>query len=143
MSTHGDDQYNRTTPHPPQLPNPRVRVTLGGKGQGMGVLVAYVAFSTLLSLQAPEYALIFFIYAAIPAALIGSVVGWLLGLVLRQVRNQWLHVAAFFVVGTLICAPFGGLSSLGTVLFSLSIATAAAIGRLSAWRLVKICPPTA
>lgn len=142
MSSPADDEYGLATPLP-RFPNPRDRVTLGGKGLGVGVLVAYVVFSTLLSLQAPEYAAVFFVFAVIPAAVIGVVVGGLLGLALKRVRNQWLHVAAFFVVGIAICIPFRGLSSSGGILLSLSIATAAAVGRMSVWRLVKIYPSAA
>lgn len=137
MMTDPSDEYAPAELNTPQY-RPLHRVVLNGKSLALGVLVAYLVFSSLLAVQAPDWALIFFVYAAIPVAFIGTAVGALLGLAMRRVRNQWLHVAAFFATGALICLPFGGFSSWGATLFSLSIALAAGIGRLSVWRLVRI-----
>ncbi|MFI2564338.1 hypothetical protein [Paenarthrobacter sp. NPDC018779] len=134
-----DDEMGLAEPRCSQY-DPRDRVILTGKSLAVGVPVAYVVFSSLLTTQAPGWALIFFIYAAIPAAFIGTAVGAVLGWALRRVRNQWIHVAVFFAAGALICVPFGGFSSWGATLFSLSIALAAGVGRLSVWKLVKLNP---
>ncbi|MFK0008330.1 hypothetical protein ACIQTZ_14870 [Paenarthrobacter sp. NPDC090520] len=139
MNDWDDDEIALAEPRPTQYDS-RERVILTGKGLAVGVLVAYVVFSLLLTTQAPGWALIFFIYAAIPSAFIGSGVGAVLGWALRRVGNQWFHVAAFFAAGALICVPFGGFSSWGATLFSLSIALAAGMGRLSVWKLVKLNP---
>ncbi|MDR6986442.1 hypothetical protein J2Y66_000912 [Paenarthrobacter nitroguajacolicus] len=114
------------------------RVVLGGKGLAMGIAVAHLTFCILLSSQSPEWAIIFFIYSFLPVWAIGAAAGSLFGLALRRVRNQWFHVAAFFAGSLLMCAPFGGLSPTGPVLFSLSIAVAAGVGRLAAWKLVHL-----
>ncbi|MET4540266.1 hypothetical protein ABIE37_002047 [Arthrobacter bambusae] len=117
---------------------PKDRVVLGGKGLAMGITVAHLTFCVLWGVQAPGWAIIFFVYSLLPVWAIGGAVGSLLGLALRRARNQWLHVAAFFAGGLLMCAPFGGLSATGPLLFSSSIALAAGIGRLAAWKLVRI-----
>jgi hypothetical protein len=114
------------------------RVVLGGKGLAMGIAVAHLTFCILWGVQAPAWAIIVFFYSLLPVWLVGAVVGSLLGLALRRVRNQWLHVAAFFAGGLLMCAPFGGLSGAGPLLFSSSIALAAGVGRLAAWKLALI-----
>ncbi|MFW0771837.1 hypothetical protein ACLRGI_01550 [Paenarthrobacter nitroguajacolicus] len=114
------------------------RVVLGGKGLPMGIAVAHLTFCVFWGIQAPGWAIIFFGYSLLPVWIIGAAVGSLLGLALRRVRNQWAHVAAFFAGGLLMCVPFGGLSGAGPLLFSSSIALAAGIGRLAAWKLVRI-----
>lgn len=117
---------------------PKDRVVLGGKGVAVGIAVAHLTFCVLVSIQAPEWWIIFFIYSLLPAWAVGAAVGSLLGLALRRIRSQWVHVAAFFSVGLLMCAPFGGLSATGPWLLSLSIALAAGVGRLAVWKLVQI-----
>lgn len=112
------------------------RVVLGGKGLAVGIAVAHLTFCIFWAFHSLGWALILFIYSLLPAWVVGAVVGSLVGLALRRVRNQWLHVAAFFTVGLLMCLPFGGLSATGPLLFSLSIALAAGVGRLAIWRLV-------
>ncbi|KQQ98518.1 hypothetical protein ASF74_13160 [Arthrobacter sp. Leaf145] len=72
---------------------------------------------------------------------IGVTAGSLLGLVLRRITNQWIHVAVFFLAPLLVCAPFGGLSPNGAIFFSMSIASAAGFGRLAIWKLVRINRP--
>lgn len=119
---------------------PKDRVVLGGKGLAVGIAVAHLTFCVLVSIQAPEWWIIFFIYSLLPAWAVGAAVGSLLGFALRRVRNQWLHIAAFFTGALLMCAPFGGLSPTGPLLFSLSIAVAAGVGRIAIWRLVRINP---
>ncbi|WP_309076121.1 hypothetical protein [Paenarthrobacter sp.] len=117
---------------------PKDRVVLGGKGLTLGISVAHLTFCALLSSQSPELAVVFFIYSLLPVWAVGAAVGSLLGLALRRVRNQWLHVAAFFAAGLLVCVPFGAFSSTGSLLFPTSIAVAAGVGRLAIWKLVRI-----
>ncbi|VXC22099.1 conserved membrane hypothetical protein [Arthrobacter sp. 9V] len=114
------------------------RVVLGAKGLAVGIAVAHLTFCVLWGVQAPAWAIIVFFYSLLPVWVVGAAAGSLLGLALRRVRNQWLHVAAFFAGGLLMCAPFGGLSGIGPLLFSSSIALAAGVGRLAAWKLVRI-----
>ncbi|WP_157731591.1 hypothetical protein [Arthrobacter sp. YN] len=117
---------------------PKDRVVLGGKGLAVGIAVAHLTFCALWGIQAPGWAIIFFVYSLLPVWVIGAAVGSLLGFALRRVRNQWLHIAAFFTGALLMCAPFGGLSPTGPLLFSLSIAVAAGVGRIAIWKLVRI-----
>lgn len=117
---------------------PKDRVVLDTKGLAVGIAVAHLTFCILLSIQGPEWAVIFFIYSLLPVWAVGAAAGSLLGLALRRVRNQWVHVVAFFAGALLTCVPFGGLSPTGPLLFSLSIAVAACAGRLAVWKLVRI-----
>ncbi len=110
----------------------------GRQGTDSGIAVAHLTFCVLLSSQSPEWAVVFFIYSLLPVWAVGAAVGSILGLALRRVRNQWLHVAAFFAAGMLMCVPFGAFSSTGSLLFSSSIAVAAGVGRLAIWKLVRI-----
>ncbi|PRB40540.1 hypothetical protein CQ020_16225 [Arthrobacter sp. MYb23] len=135
-----EDEYSSATRSPSAgwRYGPKDRVVLGGKGLAMGIAVAHLTFCALWGIQAPGWAIIVFLYSLLPVWAIGAAVGSLLGLALRRVRNQWLHVAAFIAGGLLMCAPFGGFSASGPLLFSSSIALAAGIGRLAAWKLVRI-----
>ncbi|MET3904758.1 hypothetical protein ABIE35_003341 [Paenarthrobacter sp. 4246] len=74
---------------------PKDRVVLGGKGLAVGIAVAHLTFCALWGIQAPGWAIIFFVYSLLPVWVIGAAVGSLLGFALRRVRNQWLHIAAF------------------------------------------------
>lgn len=71
--------------------------------------------------------------------LVAVPVGVVLGLVLRPVRRQWIHVAVFFAVPAAVLwavfgfDPFGGL-------VGLSVGVAAALGRLSVFRDVAVSP---
>ena len=122
------------------------KVVLGGKALFLGAFVSCIVFCTLLSIPTAissgtvAWVGAIFLFAAIPALVVGVVVGAMLDVCLRRLQNQWLHVAAFFAAGALICVPFGGFSSWGASLFPVSMALAAGIGRLSVWRLVKINP---
>ncbi|GGJ31627.1 hypothetical protein [Paenarthrobacter histidinolovorans] len=118
------------------------RVVIGGRSLAVGVAVAHPTFCLLLAVQSPGgWALLFFIYSLLPVWVVGLAAGSLLGLVLRRIPNQWIHVAAFFLVPLLFCAPFGGLSPSGAIHFSMSIALAAGIGRLTIWKIVRIDKP--
>ena len=85
------------------------------------------------------------VIAAFYAAGIGLVtaapVGLALGLLLRDVPNQWLHVLAFFLVPTILAwAVIGFIAgSIGVpLLMALAIGVSAATGRLAVWRLMDV-----
>ncbi|WP_404321106.1 hypothetical protein [Arthrobacter luteolus] len=85
------------------------------------------------------------VIAAFYAAGIGlptaAPVGLVLGLMLRGVPNQWLHVLAFFLVPTLLAWLVIGLiaGSIGVpLLMALAIGMSAAAGRLAVWRLMDV-----
>lgn len=124
------------------------RVVLGWKGLLVGILVADVAFFLFWAIPSlsstPSHAsytlsitLAAMIIGFIPIGAVGVAVAWPLGLALRPVRNQWLHVAAFFAAGAIICVPFGGFWSATAWAFPLSIAFASGIARLSVWKFVR------
>ncbi|MEV7661390.1 hypothetical protein [Paenarthrobacter sp. NPDC089316] len=118
------------------------RVVIGGGGLAVGVALAHLTFCLFLVVQSPGgRAIVFFIYSILPVWAVGVAVGSLLGLALRRIPHQWIHVAAFFAAPLLICAPFGWLSPTGPTLFPLSIAVAAGVGRLSIWKMVRIHKP--
>ena len=80
-------------------------------------------------------------YAAGIGLLTAAPVGLALGLLLRGVPNQWLHVLAFFVVPTLLAWLVIGLlaGSIGVpLLMALAIGISAAAGRLAVWRLMDV-----
>lgn len=85
------------------------------------------------------------VIAAFYAAGIGLVtaapVGLALGLLLRGVRNQWLHVLAFFLVPTVLAWVVIGFlaGSVGVpLLMALAIGVSSAVGRLAVWRLMDV-----
>ncbi|MBD8044856.1 hypothetical protein H9638_13675 [Arthrobacter sp. Sa2BUA2] len=80
-------------------------------------------------------------YAGGLGLLTAAPVGLALGLLLRSIPNQWLHVLAFFVVPALLAWLVIGLiaGSVGVpLLMALAIGFSAAIGRLAVWRLMDI-----
>ncbi|GAA3273942.1 hypothetical protein [Paenarthrobacter aurescens] len=128
---------------------PKDRVVLSGKGLVVGIVVADAVFflfwaipSWSLNPNHASYTLAMtataMVIGLIPIGVVGTAVGWPLGVALRSVRNQWLHVAAFFAAGAIICVPFGGFWSPSAWAFPLSIAVAAGVGRLAVWKLVRI-----
>jgi len=72
----------------------------------------------------------------------GIPLAWILGYLLRPVRNQWIHVAAFFTVPTLAFWALGSLFGFGWSLGALglwaTVGLAAAIGRLAVWKDVAV-----
>ncbi|WP_159704937.1 hypothetical protein [Arthrobacter sp. 18067] len=118
--------------------DPSDRVMLGWKGLVVGILVSHLVFGVFLALSDPLWGTALFIFSAPPTWGVAAAVGSLLGLALRRVRNQWIHIAAFFAAGALICVPFGGFWNSQSWAYPLSIAVAAGIARLSIWKLVRI-----
>lgn len=111
------------------------------------LFVSYAAFSLLYGLFAKPEA--FFtgvafglFFGAVPVLVFGLVLGFPLSILLRGVRNQWLHVIAFFAAGVLFGFICAGLllwnQPRAFVALVAGVAgIAAAIGRLSVWKYVR------
>lgn len=89
-----------------------------------------------------DLALMVVMYGYGVALATGLPLAWILGYLLRPVRNQWIHVAAFFIVPTL---GFWGLGSMlgfgwsvGALELWATVGLAAAIGRLAVWKDVVV-----
>ncbi|WP_026549767.1 hypothetical protein [Arthrobacter sp. Br18] len=131
----------------PDGPEPRVTLGFGALLVGLVVAVAILAAAMGLSwaLSGNDF-LGTFTLALVYGLPIGIVTGFPLGaglsLTLRRVRNQWLHVLAFFVVFT--AAGFVGIAlvSVSGTAQNLPLAVvvggAAAIARWSVWRMARI-----
>ncbi|MBO1269810.1 hypothetical protein [Arthrobacter cavernae] len=122
----------------------KYRVVLSTLSLLLGAVVAHVVFAIALwatTGMAGQWFLIFLAYSALPVWIVGITAGMALGVALRRIRNQWIHVAAFFLAGALMCAQFGAYHSVLSLSFPISLALAAAIGRLAVWKLVRINDP--
>ncbi|MGO4589586.1 hypothetical protein [Paenarthrobacter sp. 2TAF44] len=117
---------------------PKDRVVLGWKALIIGILMSHLVFGVLLALSNPAWGVVLFAFSAPPTWGAAAAVGSLLGLALRRIRNQWIHVAAFFATPALVSVPFGGFWNPSAWAFPLSIAVAAGIARLSVWKIVRI-----
>ena len=83
---------------------------------GAGLSLAFYGFGCALVLAAP--------------------LGWVLAYLLRPVRQQWIHIAAFFAVPTLAFWAVAGLVGFGwhpgwLGLWAATVGAAAAVGRWS------------
>lgn len=134
----------------------KVRVVLGNYGlfKGLAVaaglwLAAWTVLYVVLLLQEPKqsgsevnpfgmwlFAMTMFGGLSL---LVGIPVGLVLGLLLRPVRRQWIHVAVFFAVPSALLWAVFGFDPFGA-LVGLSVGTAAAAGRLSVCRDVALLP---
>lgn len=76
------------------------------------------------------------------ALVVGAPVAVALAYVLRPVRNQWIHVGAFFLGTTLVFWVLGALAGFGWLTGSLgvwaTVGFAAAIGRLAIWKDMSV-----
>ncbi|MGN8132487.1 hypothetical protein [Paenarthrobacter sp. 22069] len=76
-------------------------------------------------------------YGYTAALFLGLPLGWLLGLLLRPIRNQWIHIGAFFIVPTFAFWALGSLFGFGWTLEALglwaTVGLASAFGRLAVW----------
>lgn len=78
-------------------------------------------------------------YAAGLGLFTAAPIGIILGLLLRPVGNQWVHVLVFFAVPAALTWVVVGLAVgavLVPLLMGLAVGTAAAAGRAAVWRLV-------
>lgn len=89
-------------------------------------------------------ALLILMYAYGVALVFAAPLAWLLGYLLRPVRNQWIHVAAFFAVPTLLFLTLGGVLGFGWTLENLgfwaTVGAAAALGRWAVRKQVELVP---
>ncbi|MCG2622816.1 hypothetical protein LVY72_12985 [Arthrobacter sp. I2-34] len=137
-------------------PNPRHRVIFGPGAFAVGFLSTAAVFSVAvlaISLVGSPYGelhlsstvfmgLVVFLYVAAIGLVLGAPIAFALGMLLRPVRAQWLHVLAFFVVvglaAWLIFLLLYGGDPLETVWFAVMVGLCAAIGRASVWRMVTV-----
>ncbi|MCC3268742.1 hypothetical protein MUG94_16640 [Arthrobacter gengyunqii] len=76
--------------------------------------------------------LMLMIWGGAGALLLGGPLAVVLGLLLRPVRRQWIHVAVFFAAPAAILWPWSEFSTdLPVLAFILSVGAAAALGRFS------------
>lgn len=125
-----------------------VRVELVPAAIWTGILVTHVSFCVLFgvgTLLLPPSAVGFgflvvaaLLVGAIPAIIVGWALGMPLGALLQPVRNQWWHVGAFGALGAIITLPFGVFEDPPLPLALIAMIPAAALGRFSVWRLVRI-----
>jgi hypothetical protein len=121
------------------------RVVLRPGAVWLGILVTHAAFCLLLganvqlrssgSASGVWFAVVALVVGAIPAVVIGWSLAMPLGLLLRPVSSQWIHVAAFGVLGVALGFPFGGFTSPPDYAAAAAMGPAAALGRLAVWKL--------
>ncbi|MUK01500.1 hypothetical protein GM708_05895 [Vibrio cholerae] len=138
-----DDGSADRTSRPP----PRHHVTFGpgavcvGFLVGLGVLA--LAFASTWGAEAPSVFLLALWYGLGVGVLTGLPLGVVLGLLLRPVRDQWIHVAVFFAVFAAAAFLVTTLLSPSTIVrdslpTAVIIGGAAALARASAWKLVRV-----
>lgn len=104
---------------------------------GLYIVLAATSQGFLLDL-----ALMVLMYGYGIALVTGVPLAWILGRLLRPIRNQWIHVAAFFIVPTLGFWALGSVLGFGWSIEALglwaTVGLAAALGRLAVWRDVAV-----
>jgi hypothetical protein len=104
---------------------------------GLYIVLAATSQGFLLDL-----ALMVLMYGYGIALVTGVPLAWILGYLLRPIRNQWIHVAGFFIVPTLgfwaLGSTLGFGWSIGALGLWATVGLAAAIGRLAVWRDVAV-----
>ncbi|WP_285246239.1 hypothetical protein [Pseudarthrobacter sp. efr-133-R2A-89] len=104
---------------------------------GLYIVLAATSQGFLLDL-----ALMVLMYGYGIALATGVPLAWILGRLLRPIRNQWIHVAAFFIVPTLGFWALGSVLGFGWSIEALglwaTVGLAAALGRLAVWRDVAV-----
>ncbi|MHC6230726.1 hypothetical protein ACX5I6_14010 [Arthrobacter sp. MMS24-T111] len=104
---------------------------------GLYIVLAATSQGFLLDL-----ALMVLMYGYGIALATGVPLAWILGRLLRPIRNQWIHVAAFFIVPTLGFWALGSVLGFGWSIGALglwaTVGLAAALGRLAVWRDVAV-----
>ncbi|WP_434995827.1 hypothetical protein [Arthrobacter sp. Ld5] len=130
-----------------RAPNPRHRVTFGVRAVAVGFLVGLVtlalAFAASWGPDAPGVFLLALLYGVGVGVITCLPFGIVLGLLLRPVANQWVHVGVFFAGFTLASFAVIALLSpsrvfLESLPIALIIGAAAALARASVWKLVRV-----
>ncbi|MBP1137729.1 vacuolar-type H+-ATPase subunit I/STV1 [Arthrobacter sp. PvP023] len=123
------------------------RVVLGAGAVWLGILVTHVTFCLVLgarvhllnsgAVSGVWFAVMALFVGAIPAVVVGWGLALPLGLLMRPVARQWLHVAAFGILGLALGMPFGGFNSPPDLFAAAAMGTSAAVGRLAVWKLAR------
>lgn len=130
--------------------NPRHRVTFGIRAVAVGFLVGLATLALAFALSwgpdAPGVFLLALLYGIGIGVITGLPLGIALGLLLRPVANQWVHVGVFFAGFTLVSFVIITLLSPSRVLLeslpiALIIGAAGALARASVWKLVRVHEP--
>ncbi|WP_104167066.1 hypothetical protein [Arthrobacter sp. SX1312] len=130
-----------------RAPNPRHRVTFGIGAVAVGFLVGLstlaLAFALSWGPDAPGVFLLALWYGVGVGVITGLPLGIVLGLLLRPVANQWVHIGVFFAGFTLVSFVIITLLSPSRVLLeslpiALIIGGAGALARASVWKLVHV-----
>ncbi len=139
---------NRYTPDDVGPAAPRNAVTFGPCAVAVGFLVGLVTLALAVSLAggfpgAPAIFLFALWYGFMIGVLTGLPLGVALGILLRRVRNQWIHVGVFFgcfAAVALLASPrlFPSQSVLENLPAVLVIGGAGALARASVWTLVRV-----
>ncbi|WDF33689.1 hypothetical protein PTW37_01800 [Arthrobacter agilis] len=108
---------------------------------GVGVLA--VAFASTWGADVPGVFLLALWYGFGIGLVTGLPLGIVIGLLLRPVRNQWVHVGVFFAVFLVAALVVAALLSPSTTFgdglpTAFIIGGAAALARVSVWKLVRV-----
>ena len=143
----GDEAPDDETPDD-GIPPSRHHVTFGPAAVIVGFLVGLSVLALAFTLPwAGDVAPGVFVMALAYGGLIGAItalpLGIVLGMLLRPVRSQWLHVGVFFGVFTLVALLIITLLSPSRVVLenlpiALVIGGAGALARASVWKLVRV-----
>jgi len=143
-----DDPLGEQTPEPHVLIQRGVILTGRAlmKGWAITTTLWLIGLYAVLALTSQGFlfnlALMIVMYGYAVALAAGLPLAWILGYLLRPVRNQWIHVAAFFAVPTLAFWALGSLFGFGWSLGALglwaTVGLAAAVGRLAIWKDVAV-----
>ncbi|MHA7219079.1 hypothetical protein ACX80L_09310 [Arthrobacter sp. MDT1-48-3] len=126
---------------------PPRRVTFGAGAVAVGFLVGLVTLALVFALpwgaDAPGVFVLALWYGLGIGLVTGLPLGILVGLLLRPVTNQWVHIGVFFAAFTLVpLALIALLSPSRSVLENLPVALiiggVGAFARASVWKLVRV-----
>ncbi len=153
MSKDGDEEPNgeriagSVTPDDVGPPS-RHRVTYGPAAVVVGFLVGLTLLALAFTVTwGPGSGAGIFVMALLYGSLIGAStalpLGIAIGLLLRPVRNQWVHVGAFFAVFTaaafLIATALSPSTAIAENLpVALLMGGVASVARASIWKLVRV-----
>ncbi|RJT79906.1 hypothetical protein D6T63_08315 [Arthrobacter cheniae] len=138
---------DRMTPDDVEPPPPRHHVTFGVGAVVVAFLVGVVTLALIFALPWGSGAFGVFVVALWYGLGIGLVTGLplgvVIGLLLRPVRNQWIHIGIFFAVFAAAAFTIAALLSPSIALAdslptALIIGGVGALARASVWKLVRV-----